>query len=1006
MTVPSRFKGFSRLPEQVQRKMSPQLANKYNMGGGVLQRPLFRQMGGPANAMPANQAMPPAPPPPMPTPPPPMPMAQGPDPRMQQAEAQMQGVGEQFAQQTMENIDQAQDVEGAINALRGNAKPIEARYDELAGFVGQGDAQQTPESVLAMVQPTIMMTEQGATDSGIGQLIQSIAGSEMETPTGEPTAMGQGVGELMAMGAGNTPPVNFNQGGPVEVRRYAPGGVVERATQLQSELLPLYEQIYGSEAEKQAELEEAKRFQRGQAGLDLAKFGLALASPTAQPMSFAEKLAAAGQPLATSLGERASAFQKAQLEQRAQGKQAQAGALQAAVNQAFTEQAQQAQFDLAEVKSPTQKPFSLAPGAKLFGVDGTLIAENKDPQPKIIKLAPGEIAYNEKGVEVARRPAETKTVTLKEGETLFNKETGEQIASVPGTYTLGQGQVVYNKDGSVKIEGPKKPETTHLLGKDQILVNKNGDEIARGKETKETITLSPGQSVIDKSGVVIASADAEAKFQDFYLLNDDGTVDVETVNISTDKGKEDAQKLITDGYTASSSLAVEKVKQDNRIALAEKVNIFKTEMFDKKVNAEIDAELRAENRQISEEQRDLMYFEKRLVLEVEAKVNEEQRASGRQLNAEERANIEADRRKLLDEEIQIRKEIRALENRDNIEVREVDGQILVFDKTKPNEAPTVLFGEPDLPEPEIRVFTLQQGGQSIRVFEDINSNAGQALLQQVNEQNKDNPGSASFEKPTTIKNTPKGYLIPDEGVRMSYDGGRTYVGLDGKQQNIPGGAFTVSDTVAYEVMRREKLVAHSKKSLEDMDALIASNMEFVDGEGTVAEVKDAYAAARSGTGFWSKIAAGLDAVVGGLSAGKFSLFKGTQEARKFVKMVRVLGRSALSVSPRFAVADLEAVAQLFPNEEALFTNPVTEANKLSTLVKYLDEEKRRILGLFKANAPMDKSQVAVLNQKIFEIDKLTTMLGPITSGASSEISVDAVQEAEGIMQQNVNKGKK
>jgi len=34
------------------------------------------------------------------------------------------------------------------------------------------------------------------------------------------------------------------------------------------------------------------------------------------------------------------------------------------------------------------------------------------------------------------------------------------------------------------------------------------------------------------------------------------------------------------------------------------------------------------------------------------------------------------------------------------------------------------------------------------------------------------------------------------------------------------------------------------------------------------------------------------------------------------------------------------------------------------------------------------------------------MLGPITSGASSEVSVDAVKEAEGIMQQNVNKGKK
>ena len=52
MTVPSQYKGFSKLPEEVQQKMSPELAKKYNMGGDVLQRPLFRQMGGPAEAMP------------------------------------------------------------------------------------------------------------------------------------------------------------------------------------------------------------------------------------------------------------------------------------------------------------------------------------------------------------------------------------------------------------------------------------------------------------------------------------------------------------------------------------------------------------------------------------------------------------------------------------------------------------------------------------------------------------------------------------------------------------------------------------------------------------------------------------------------------------------------------------------------------------------------------------------------------------------------------------------
>jgi hypothetical protein len=1001
MTVPSQYKGFSKLPEHVQQKMDPELAKKYNMGGGVLQRPLFRQMGGPAEAMqPAPMPAPPPPPPPIPP--------QG-DPMVQQTEAQFANIGEQLAQDTMRNIDQAQDIEGAINGLRGNQKPIEARYDELAGFVGQSDAQQTPESVLAMVQPTIMMTEQGAMDSGIGELIQSIAGSDMETPTGEPTPMGQGVGELMAMGAGNTPPVNFNQGGPVEVRRYAlgdPQGVVSRATQLQSEFLPLFQQILGTEADRQAELDEIKRMQRSQAAFDVARAGLALASPTDRPMSFVEKLAAAATPLTTSLQQRGDIIQKAELAQKAQDRQAETSALTAALGQAQTEQDRLFQLELASKKSTAQKPVSLGPGSKLFSADGKLLAENKDREPKIITLKPGEIAYNELGEEIASRPAETKTVTLRPGEKLIDKNSGKTIASVPGTHTLSEGQAIYDAEGNLIIEGPKKPEKTHLLGKDQILVNKDGETIAEGKKTTQTVTLSPGQRVVNKdTGETIASADAEAKFQNFFRLNDDGSVDVQSVNISTEEGKNKAQALISDRYTTSETLAVESVRQDNKIELAEKVQIFKSEMFDKKVIAEIEAEQRELGRQLEEEERDQMYFEKRLALEVETKINEEERALGRTLAEEERANIEVDRRKLLDEEIQIRKEIRALENRDNIVVREVNGQIVVFDKSDLNKPAAVMFGEPDLPEPEIRVFTLQQGGKTVTIFEDINSNAGKALLQQVNEQNIANPGSAGYNKPTTIKNTPKGYFIPDEGVRMSYDGGKTYVDLNGTQQNIPGGAFTVSDTIAYDVMKKEKLVAHSKKTLEEMDQSLAQGIDFFDQEGNMSEVINAYESARRGTGTWSKFMAAIDAVVGGVSAGKISLFQDTQEARKFVKMIRVLGRSALAVSPRFAVADLQTVEQLFPDERTFITNPVTEAKKLVTLRQAINQEKVRILKMFAGGAPMDSTQASTLNQKLFEIDRLNTMLGPIDTMYESEITQDAIKEAEDIMEQSVNKGK-
>ena len=70
-------------------------------------------------------------------------------------------------------IDQAEDVEGIINALRGDQKPIKQRYSELADLVGNTDANKTPESVLALLQPTfqIMDTLQEG-EGGLAGLMQ------------------------------------------------------------------------------------------------------------------------------------------------------------------------------------------------------------------------------------------------------------------------------------------------------------------------------------------------------------------------------------------------------------------------------------------------------------------------------------------------------------------------------------------------------------------------------------------------------------------------------------------------------------------------------------------------------------------------------------------------------------------------------------------------------------------------------------------------------------------
>ena len=157
----------------------------------------------------------------------------------QQAAAGGEQAGLEYLAGTMEGIDAAQNFEEVINAMRGNQAPMQERRMELAGFVGDEDAFRTPDSVVAMVQPTILLTEEGAMDSGIGQLMQALSDDvAMMSPEGEPTPVGQGVGELLMQGQPEPMPpmpqemmMAFN-GGPV-VKKYAngdPEGVTKQVT--------------------------------------------------------------------------------------------------------------------------------------------------------------------------------------------------------------------------------------------------------------------------------------------------------------------------------------------------------------------------------------------------------------------------------------------------------------------------------------------------------------------------------------------------------------------------------------------------------------------------------------------------------------------------------------------------------------------------------------------------------------------------------------------------------
>ena len=336
----------------------------------VYDRPLFRQAGGPAQPMPQDMS---------------------PDAAMlQQAEAgamaQGEQMGAQYAQQMMQGIDSAQSTEDLINALRGNDRPLDSRRDELAGFVGQADANQTPESVLAMVQPVIMMTEEGMMDSGIGALVQQLVGDvEMTTASGAPTDMGMGVGSLMAAGAQGAPaPQNFRQGGEVAYMNrggmafgpavpLSPTATSASPASLPSEtvmsfgdtvkskyedLLPLYQEILGAD-------EESREATKAQMLFDIAQGGLQLAAGVpGAGSSFASQLAGAAAPVAGRIQERGAALQ-------ARKDQIKAGALEGAMRQTESELDFEQQMELAAAKAGRTKPelrvvTELASGKKVF----------------------------------------------------------------------------------------------------------------------------------------------------------------------------------------------------------------------------------------------------------------------------------------------------------------------------------------------------------------------------------------------------------------------------------------------------------------------------------------------------------------------------------------------------------------------------------------------------------------------------------------------------------------
>ena len=260
------------------------------------------------------------------------------------------------ASQGIMSLDEAEDYEQVMNSMRETDATVEERRMELADIVGEQDAQQTPESVLTLVQPVMMMAK---TDQGIGGLAQD----EMTQPvTGD---MAGGIMSTVDMGAEEGPaPVNFRYGGAVQY--FAPTNEERVAGANQNPFLQkdydllqqeyeLNKNFYGQLLDKDAQtraLQGQQDLTKAQMLFDLANTGLAIAAPGPKSMSIAEKLAYAAQQteLFPRVGARAAELGKFKQAQEAEERQINTLAAEAALKEQSARRAEERALKTAVAK--------------------------------------------------------------------------------------------------------------------------------------------------------------------------------------------------------------------------------------------------------------------------------------------------------------------------------------------------------------------------------------------------------------------------------------------------------------------------------------------------------------------------------------------------------------------------------------------------------------------------------------------------------------------------------
>jgi hypothetical protein len=325
----------------------------------------------------------------------------------------------------------------------------------------------------------------------------------------------------------------------------------------------------------------------------------------------------------------------------------------------------------------------------------------------------------------------------------------------------------------------------------------------------------------------------------------------------------------------------------------------------------------------------------------------------------------------------------------------VDGQIVAVNPRTNQAVP--IFGEGEVAPADYRILRDTRNGMVTTI--DVSTATGRAAIEAANAANAE-AGTTVFKVSTmSADSTPqaKAYQVGTETV-LSYDGGRTYVSPDGQITPMPAeGVVPLSDTIAYDVMRNERVRALAGNQLRELDEQMGLIMRKGDRDNPEplsyedqGLVRDALVAAQEGTGPYSAFAAFADNIFGGMVPNKAvrEFFQENQQNRQYLRALTILGRSALVVNPRFPVAEMERVGLLFPDPDAFFRNPESEATKLIELKALAVSQLRANLSAIRDGSISDAATMQAVQANNYELQRLLGLLQAVPAYGANQSGVD------------------